>query len=552
VGRTAVVLLLALVAAPGAVAAPATKPIGPILHPPKPPSKTQARSLGRATSVLVSIKRTPAARRTVQRKGGTVVSPQLDVWRVPGRIVPELNRLHLIRRAEPVRRAAARTGTPATFLPDFPLSDPLEPQEWWLDAIDAGGDTLPGPAVPVTVVDTGLDTSHPEFAGRGATTLLDRQRVKHDTSEIWGTALASVIGAPANGTGIVGVYPNARLQSWDAYNDSNADLIAALSTLAARGPGVVNVSWASTTNDPLVEEAILAAVRSGSVVVAPAGDLLRSGNPPVYPASFQHVLAVGAVDEDGQPLLNSGTAAGVDLAAPGKRILAAVPLWWDPAGYRTFTGTGFAAAIVSGATAGIWSARPDLSAQQVVALVRRSARDAAAGTEAQTGSGILDVGRALGAATPPADSAEPNDDIYQVAAGGLFAGGAAPLTTAQRPDGEIPAGRLDLQEDPVDVYRVWVPHGSTVTVELRSTATTAMEMWKPTVRTVYEQGAEGVRDRVSYFDNAPGHTGHLHTTNAGRSAFFYWDVYLNPPSDARHVSAPAAAYTATVTTAARR
>jgi subtilisin family serine protease len=103
--------------------------------------------------------------------------------------------------------AAAATGRTA--------GEPLQEQEWWLAHIGADPAAAPPPGVPITIVDSGVDPAHPEFAGRPNTTFLDDQTVD-GTGEYHGTIIASLAGAPVNGAGIVGVYPQAVLQSWDA------------------------------------------------------------------------------------------------------------------------------------------------------------------------------------------------------------------------------------------------------------------------------------------------------------------------------------------------
>ena len=60
--------------------------------------------------------------------------------------------------------------------------------------------------MPLTIVDSGVDASQPDFAGRPGTTYLNAQTVT-GSGEFHGTEVASVAAAPANGIGIVGVYP---------------------------------------------------------------------------------------------------------------------------------------------------------------------------------------------------------------------------------------------------------------------------------------------------------------------------------------------------------
>ena len=85
------------------------------------------------------------------------------------------------------------------------------PQEWWLAHIGADPAAAPpGPGVPITIVDSGTDPTHPEFAGRPNTTFLNDQTTS-GRDEYHGTIVASVAAAPENGVGLAGVYPSAAL-----------------------------------------------------------------------------------------------------------------------------------------------------------------------------------------------------------------------------------------------------------------------------------------------------------------------------------------------------
>src|SRR4051812_20357990 len=98
------------------------------------------------------------------------------------------------------------------------FADPLVPQEWWLSHIGADRAVPPGAGVPITIVDTGVDATHPEFAGRPSTTYFNDQTAAAG-SEFHGTIVASLAAAPENGQGIAGVYPGAALQVHDASPD---------------------------------------------------------------------------------------------------------------------------------------------------------------------------------------------------------------------------------------------------------------------------------------------------------------------------------------------
>ena len=195
-----------------------------------------------------------------------------------------------------------------------------------------------------------------------------------------GTAVSSLVAAPANGVGQVGVYPQAVLQVFDA-NLSGAlttgEVIQGIEAAARTGPGVINLSLGSTEFDPLLRDAIYEAFGRGLIVVAAAGNDGDAGNPDEFPASLPHVLTVGATDAGNRVASFSSESLGIDLAAPGVEVPYAVPLWYDASGYSSGDGTSFASPIVAGATAWVWTARPLLDNTQVFDLMRFSARDIA-------------------------------------------------------------------------------------------------------------------------------------------------------------------------------
>jgi subtilisin family serine protease len=411
-------------------------------------------------------------------------------------------------------------------------TDPLAPQEWWLSHIGATQAPAPGPGVPLTVVDSGVDPTHPEFAGRPNTTFINGQTVT-GREEYHGTIVASLAAAPENGQGIVGVYPQIVLQSFDASPDPRGitftTAIAGVLAAAAHCPGVINLSFGGALQDPQLHDAILTAYRNGCFVVAAAGNDGESGSQASYPAAWPHVFTVGATDENDQIASFSTVGPDVDIVAPGLDMVGAVPLSRDPSGYSSnLAGTSFSAPLVAAAAAWIWTMRPNLTVTQLGEVLRHSARDLGApGYDTTYGWGILNIPAALTAPTPPPDPGEPNDDIDEVKPGKLFQVGEAPLTTPAKPSIRI-AATLDGGEDPRDVYRIWVPPRQTVRVSVAAGGNAAARIWGPqTIST-----AEGIADRRRDLRGT--------SVRAGKAGFFaYTEVLLTGRS-------PSAGYTLSV------
>ena len=527
VRRLGVLPLLFVLAAGAAHAAPPRKAGSPYL----PGPLQSARSLARAPasgSFLVELDRVraPLGEPLLRGAGGVRLSQDLRLWRVPTRglraIAARLERAGVIRTLEPDRVLRAQSQTAFT--------DPLYPSEWWRGDVGADAAEAPGPGKPVTVVDSGLDVKHPEFANRPHTTLLGPQNLLGE-DEWHGTAVASVIGAPANGIGLVGVYPDADLAVADASPAGvllTSAEVAGIAAGARRGPGVINLSLGSDALDFVERDAIFAAVGRGSIVVAAAGNSRSEGNPLTYPASLPHVLTVAATNAEDTVTTFSSSFRAVDLAAPGDDVAAAIALPFVPAGYQPYAyvaGTSFSAPIVAGAAAWLWTRRPELVASQVVEVLRHSARDVGRpGFDVDTGFGIVDIPAALALTAPPPDPGEPNDDVYLVKPNGLSASGVAPLTGPAQQSAQVIA-RVTPAEDPEDVYRVWVPARGSARVTLRGPGA-GLELWGPRTSTVFERGSAAKRDLLGARRPSSSPQAISFRNRTKRTTIVYVDVYL--------------------------
>ena len=473
-------------------------------------------------AALVQVDRAHArdAAPSLRRAGGVELAPELRVWRVPAAAVRGLRRAGIVQFSEP-DRGLPRAAT---------VPDPLVEEDWWRTAVGADGAVPPGPGKPITVVDSGLDASHPAFAGRPNTTLLNNQTVRGEDDD-HGTEVSSVL---------VGIYPLADLRSWDASPNgvlSDGAAIQGILEAARRGPGVINLSFGGPIDDPLLEEAILTAVRKGSVVVAASGNEGVQGSPESFPADYPHVLTVGATDANDAVADFSTTSPWLDLVAPGVSIRVAEPMFDDPSGYTHAAGTSFSSPMVAAAAAWVWTARPDLDSTQVFEIMRRSARDIdAPGFDVKSGYGLLDIPAALALPAPVRDPLEPNDNAEEIEPGRMFTNGTPPLTTAGHGTAMLTA-RVDRREDPHDFYRVLVPASRRVVatttgpVDLRIFRRSSRPLRTTAVATSAHPGS--ATERVAY-------------GNAGSSPLYVY-VEVRPGSGVADTQ-----YTLRITTSARR
>jgi Subtilase family len=515
--------LLGPASAAGAQASPATsQPLGAR-------AARSTRSLqslaGHPYAIVQLQRRGTQAEVTLALAGGRPLARRFGVWRLRAtaarRILPALRRVGLVRAAEPDRPVAIFHHTTA--------GDPLLPTQWWLAAVGADRTEPPGPGKPVTVIDSGLDQTHPEFAARPDTEPLNAQFLAANDGYPHGTAVSGTVGAPANALGLVGVYPQAALRLWDADGQgslSTAGVVQGLAAAITKGPSVINLSLGVSTS-PVLEDLVNVAFGSGSLVVAAVGNDRQLGSRPSVPAILPHVLTIAGTDQAGRVAAFSSRSTATDLAAPAVDIPVAVPVAYDPSGYTLFDGTSFSSPLVAGAAAWVWTARPTLDNTQLFELMRTSARDIAPpGRDADTGYGLLDIPAALTSPAPAPDPQEPNDDIDHVRAGGLFRQATPALVGPGRPRLTL-SGRLDATEDPEDVYRVWVPGRRTLVATLRPNGDAQLAAWGPKTRSVFERGAALKRDLVgASLKRGTGREVVRIQNKAKQGAFQYLDVFL--------------------------
>lgn len=400
-----------------------------------------------------------SARTTLVAAGGTLVVPRLRVWKLAARNAAAVLRTLRAHGAVSLVERERLYSTAASSVAAVPPTDPLVSDEWWRADVRVDTLTPPPAGVPITLVDSGVNFSHPEFSGDTNLVALNSQEPA-PIGGVHGTATASVAAAPVNGVGLVGIYPTATLRTYDASLGDGTQLpsseIAAGIVAAERaGRSVINLSLGGASRDPVIQAAVDAAVRAGSLVVAAAGNSGEQGDWLSYPAASAHVFTVGATDQNDLPASFSTTSPFVDIAAPGVDIPVASAL---DNSYALESGTSFSSPMVAGAAAWLWTVRPTLDASQVAQILRESARDVGPpGYDDATGYGILDLAAALDAPTPQADSAEPNDTTST----------ATVATTRGRAAGTM-RGRVAPFEDPRDVFRVWLPARKRVTIGVSS------------------------------------------------------------------------------------
>jgi Subtilase family len=499
--------------------------------PASPASSSSLRSLRAYPNTLVELSHVDngGAEFALRQAGGVQIAPEIALWRVPSaaaaRLLPALRATGLVRSVTPdVALRSSSSSALAAPPPHFSA-------EWWIPHVGADRWTPPGPGVPLTMIDSGVDANNPEFLNRPNTAYLNPQTFTATEEELHGTATASVAAAP--GVAITGMYPKAKLQLWDASPGGEltvGDEIAGLADAVRHGRSVINLSLGGFDRLPVEEHAILAAFGAGSLVIASAGNDRHEGSPLSYPASFAHVLTVGATDESDAVADFSSSSPHMDLAAPGEDMEVAVPSIWAPGGatdpYDVYDGTSFSAPLVSGAAAAVWTLRPTLTNTQLFEVMRRSAHHKSKrGWNRNTGYGILDAPAAVTRKAPAADPQEPNEDVYLVRPNGLFRTGHPPLTAPGR-SSRVLRAHVEQDDDPEDVYRAYLPTKGRMVVTVKTRANVNLEVWGRRTKTVFERGAAAKRDLLASSARAGARTERVVVRGRGVGQYVYLDVFL--------------------------
>ena len=215
-------------------------------------------------------------------------------------------------------------------------------------------------------------------------------------------------------TGNVQIMPLRMLNS-GGYGDPIA-LTRAFHYAIANGAKINNLSLGQRGISPVDRLLLSYAKARGVLVVVAAGNAGLSLDA-FGPGGAAEALVVAATDTQGQRAVFSNFGRQVALAAPGERLISLrarrtdfnlvlqVPDYAAGSGfigpkaqYYRADGTSFAAPLVAGAAAEIWSQRPELSLDALTRLLRQQASDAGReGTDWESGYGVLQLGKALGA-----------------------------------------------------------------------------------------------------------------------------------------------------------
>ncbi|MGC8856871.1 MAG: S8 family serine peptidase, partial [Anaerolineae bacterium] len=336
-------------------------------------------------------------------------SPQLDRLNAallsvpPGeeqKLAAELRRMGGVQFAEPnyLVRPALIPNDPR-WGDQYGPAHMQAPQAWDL--------TTGSSSVIVAVIDSGIDSAHPEFNGRilPGYDFIEQDSIPQDGCG-HGTHVAGILAAEGNNAmGIAGLAWGVSILPVRALGNYCVGTVLGVAEgivwAVERGARVINLSVGTTAASSLLENSTYHAYLHGAALFAAAGN--AGTNSIIYPARYPWVMAIGATDSTDQRASFSNTGPELDLMAPGKDILSTTPLgafFYETYGvtrqYGTLSGTSMATAHASGAAA-LLASQPQFDTPDKIyqALTQTALDLETPGWDNNTGYGLIQIYDAL-------------------------------------------------------------------------------------------------------------------------------------------------------------
>ena len=301
-------------------------------------------------------------------------------------------------------RIRGLAGDDATYDYNYLISAPLIPQPssktgpgvpfldgalHWLGVPEDNDDW--GQGITIALLDTGVSSHRAlDSSSISQIDLIADDNTEGSEYQGHGTAIASLLVGDAG----IGIAPSAELLSIqvmdsDGLGDSFT-LAEGILQAVDSGAKIISMSLGSYGYTSVLKNAVDYAVANDLILVASAGNDSMNATP--YPARFDDVIGVAAIDAENQRAEFSNYSPSIDIAAPGVEVLAA----WGEEAWIRFSGTSAAVPFVAGGIAATMSLDKQLSPQEAVGTILTYSDDTAApGKDLETGAGSLNMDRVL-------------------------------------------------------------------------------------------------------------------------------------------------------------
>ena len=269
---------------------------------------------------------------------------------------------------------------PPIIIPDYGDDIINAPQMW-----DQGYN---GSGVKISILDTGIDDTHPDLTGK----VIAENDFTDDgtTDDLYGhgTHCAGIAAGSCNaGANVTGVAPGASLMNAKVLNQSGvgftSGIMSGIEWSIDQNVDIMSMSFGGWQRDGtgrnLESMLITNTVNAGKVVVIAAGNSGPGEGTIGSPAVAYGAIAVAASDSNDAIVDFSSRGptgdgrVGIDVAAPGYKIIAPNAFWESQNDYIAFSGTSMSCPHVAGAAALLLEADPSLTPEEVERALKNGA-----------------------------------------------------------------------------------------------------------------------------------------------------------------------------------
>lgn len=270
-------------------------------------------------------------------------------------------------------------------------------REWNIQAIKADtvekeseNETQDQRKVKVAVLDSGIDYDNDIIITDSINLVPGEEEMSpffmDDTGH--GTSVAGIIAAEDNDEGITGINDKIELYSARVLHDDTAPVsrvVEGIYWAIDKRVNIINISFSTPEDSQLLKKAINDAYKAGILIVAAAGN----DENVEYPAAYEEVVAVGAVDCEGNKSVDSAGGDELELVAPGEKVKSSALL----GGSVVVSGTSLSAPHVVGVASLLWEKDLSVSNKFIRDLLNASANGY--GDKENYGNGLIDYEYAL-------------------------------------------------------------------------------------------------------------------------------------------------------------
>ncbi len=253
-------------------------------------------------------------------------------------------------------------------------------EQWNIDMVASNHgeyESVSGNGIKVAILDSGVSASD-DLPVKERINFIDGEE---DIDPLYedlsghGTGVAGVIIGKDNGWGVTGINPNANLYSLRVLDGTNkaplSRIVSAIYWCIDNNINIMNMSFGTTTRSAILENAIKDADEAGILMIAAVGNHgIEDPNVVEYPAAFDEVMAVGAVNPQGQISNLSSIGSVTEILAPGE----SVPVMDFLDEISPADGTSMAAPHITGIASLLWAKDETKPADFVRDLIKASAR----------------------------------------------------------------------------------------------------------------------------------------------------------------------------------